>query len=216
MSTTRDDDATAAKPEPTPEPAATEKPAEPTMFGLPLMSFVKGGTSTSAHDKEVAGWRADDEKRRAEQDVQRKIASVPIEQGGAKMFSQQTGSPQDTAKVLLDYVNEAGEALILETKPIQCLADIIAGMNHSDPTDLAVVLLCPFCWNKGLPAGRCQMHALQSNRRWHLDSRTEGELIIFEGQPYRSAGKIMDSEPMTCGCGWRFRIHNNKVRTERK
>ncbi len=197
--------------------AAPADSGQGAFFGVPMASFVRhGGTTSGKHDNMVAEWRHEDEVRRKEQDEQRKIASVPVEFGGAKMYNRQTGSPQETAKVLLDYLNEAGEPLILETKPIQCLADIISGMNHNDPTDLALIILCPYCWNRGIPAGRCQIHALQSNRAWHLDLRGQGELLIFEGQPYRSAGIVMDSEPMKCGnCGWKIRVHRNKVYTEK-
>jgi hypothetical protein len=191
--------------------AAVATPEAPSVFGIPIASFVRGGTSTGANDKMVAEQRADDERRRNVLDREREIASVPIEQGGGRMYSHNMGTPQQHPVIKLTLVNPKGEIQFDKAKPIELLCDIISE-NEADPNDLAFIYMCPHCWNKGVPAGRCQYKVRQSNRKWSLDSKGHGDLVVFDGQVYRSAGTIAESERITCpGCHWQFRIDQNRV-----
>jgi len=181
--------------------------------------FVKGGTTSSRHDTYVHEQEADAERRRNEEDRIRKIASVPVEQGGGKLFSNYLtpnpeGLPVETLKILLHYLTPGGEQVYNKDKPLMCLADIIVGLDVANPTELTLVLVCPRCCER-MPQGQCQIQVRQTNRSWHLDTAKGGELIVFEGRPYRSAGTIMDSEKFTCPrCTWQAHIDKNRVHPE--
>jgi len=221
--TTKDDrvtaipDASAYLP-PEPPPAAP-----PMLFGLPLASFVRGGTPTMAHERAVAEQEADAEKRRDIAAEERRIARVPIDQGGGKMYQQRftatPGVPQ--AYVLLDYLTSRGEPMLYLGQPLQCLADLtISGEQigsdgfgaHSQEMTLHIV--CPACIARGMPQGQAQLTIRQSNKHWQLDTNGAGMPIIFENQAYSSAGRVVECERFRCPCGWAARIYNNKVRAE--
>ena len=194
-------------------------------FGVPIDMFVKGGTTSRRHDRMVAEEEADAERRRDEQAFMRHMASIPIEEGGARMYENRmalnpTGLPTESAKVELTYLRPSGEPEYNHGKPLKCLADIIVGMDPLKPEELTLIVVCPQCEQR-MPQGQCQIQIRQSNRNWYLDPRTAGELIAWEEQdelgrkrviPYRSAGRVMDGERFTCPrCDWSARIDNNRV-----
>jgi hypothetical protein len=175
--------------------------------------FVRGGTTSFGHDMLLQKSIAEADARRAEADEERGYVK-----DGAKVytnkFSRHGEAPQ--AYVLLDYMTDRGEPLYDHGVPVQCLADIQM-LDPLDPSNLTLTIVCPSCIARG-PKGSQQFSQLtiqQKNRGWHLDTRTTGELIMFEGRPYRSAGTVMDSEKIRCpDCGWTARIDKNKVRPQ--
>lgn len=185
-----------------------------TLFGRPLDMFVRGGTHTSGHDRMMAERVADAEHRRDVAAKERQLAAVPIEDGGAQMFTNNLAlNPQaEAASVLLKYCTPRGEVKTERGDELQCLADVLM----VSPTELGLVLVCPGCKARGDHLGECQLRILQSNRKWYLDTSKAGELIVFEGKPYRSAGEVMDCERFSCpNCGWAARIHKNMVIPDR-
>jgi len=203
--------------QPTASTANTEPappPEEPTIMGVPMTTFVRGGgTSTMANDKQIHEIEADANRRRAAQDKERQAAAIPIEDGGAKLYSHSAGTPQETAKVLLEYVTPGGEPWLVNGEPVQCLADVEVDTSSSDPSkNLMLRIVCPRCRAKDIPSGQCQLLVRQAHRKWFLDTRGQGEMLMFQGQPYYSAGLVMDSEKLTCpACQWTCRIDRNKV-----
>lgn len=205
-----------AKPPPD-APAAAEKtvsPESPYSAGPTLRApeaFVRGGTTSYAHDVALQQSIAEANQRRAEADKERGYVK-----DGARVYTNKLSEngqiPQ--AYVLLDYLTPKGEPLYDHGVPVQCLADIQM-LNPLEPSELTLTIVCPSCIARG-PKGSQQFSQLrirQTNRAWHLDTRTAGELIVFEGHAYRSAGMIMDSELIRCGnCGWAAHIDKNKVR----
>lgn len=182
-----------------------------TVMGLPMAMFMKGGrTPTHAHEMAVASAHADSEKRRDVADAERRIASVPIAQGGGKMLGGRLNTPDPIAAyVLLTYTNERREPLMFRGKPIDCLADIVEADG-----DLALMIFCLSCKKRDEPLDHCILRIFQKNRSWHLDTRTSGEMIFFDGALYRSAGTIMDSERFSCVCGWAAHIDRNQIVVE--
>lgn len=190
-------------------------------FPVPMMSWVKDGTTTTAGDNLIAKTEADAEKRRNEADREKQISKIPIEQGGGKQFTNHLTPYTDVPKayIKLEYVNAKGEVLR------ECLADLVVGTDVTGTeTDMSIILVCPKC-EKKRPQGQCQIQVRQSNRKWYLDFKTAGEFFLFEEwddesgrwvkNAYRSAGQICDSDKMTCPyCPWSFRIHKNKVYTD--
>lgn len=198
-----------------PSTQAPDAAPERKILGLPSAVYVKGGGATPSWEetKRIQREEADAEKRRDEQDQERRLAQIPVEQGGAKMYTRTAADPNSTPKVLLKYMTSRGEPRYEFGQPVECLADVIVPPDN--PDDLVLTIVCPQCKERGVPQGQCQLKIQQSNRSWHLDNRTAGELIVFDGQPYYSAGKIMDSERFTCPkCAWSARIHDSKIRPE--
>jgi len=216
-----------AAPTPEPAPAAPEEgPRE--IMGLPVDMFVKGGTTSMRHDRMVQQEEAEAERRRDEHDAMKRMAQVPVDQGGAMMFNNQLqpnpqGVPMETPKVELVYLTAGGEPEYNKGKPLKCLADILVGMDPAHPEELTLVLVCPSCETR-MPQGQCQIQLRQTNRKWELDTRAAGTLILWEEEvgnrkvvrTYRSAGVVMESERFTCPrCPWSARIDKNRVRPVR-
>jgi hypothetical protein len=198
-------------------PVPVTKPAsaspEPQVMGLPLGMFIKGGTTTIAHDNAVAEYKLDVARRRAVADQERAAAQRPVEEGGAIVHTNKlTDSPDaNVAHVLLKYLTPQGEQKYANGNEFQCLGDIVMVSE----TELALILVCPGCMERGMPMDLCQIKINQSNRKWELDTRKAGELIMFDDHPYRSAGEIMDCERFSCSqCGWAARIDKNRVWTQ--
>lgn len=212
----------------TQSPVATEKAVETNaeeaktpqkLFGLPMEVFVRGGSSTFANDKRVAELKADAERRRAIADRERALSMKPVEQGGAKMFTNHLtdNSSVDQAYVELQFLNKRGEPWYEFGEPVKCLADVVM----LSATELALVIACPSCKARGLPLDQCQLRIRQSNKSWELDTSKAGELILWmEGhnpdgtkiiKAYRSAGVVRESEKFRCDCGWSARISMNKI-----
>lgn len=191
-------------------PKAKEPPA-PTLMGLPLSMFVRGGTQTSGDAAQIAAFEADAEGRRNDDDESKRLARVPIAQGGAELRSLPMSSSPEAPKayVLLDYMMRGGGLRIFMGAPLRCLADIVV----LGPEELGLQLVCPKCVETR-PQGQAQILVRQSNRKWTLDVSKAGQLIIFEGNAYMSAGVVMDSERFSCTCGWQARISDSKVRPE--
>lgn len=195
----------------------------PKAFGVPLAMFVKGGTTTWAHDQEQQRLTMEAERRRAEADSERKIAAVPIEEGGAVIHGGPLGGREgEQAYVELFYLNARGEQHLEPGGiPLRCLADVV----QVGKSELAIVLVCVRCKERGVPLDRCQMRVRQTNRSWELSPKRRGDMIPWvekldaHGRPmvklYRSAGTIVESERFSCAqCGWVGRIYDNKVRPD--
>jgi hypothetical protein len=195
--------------------AAADAAAEKKIFGVPMATFVKGGTTTSAHDAMEAREWHEAEERRDLQDAEMRVAQKPIDQGGGQMYSSNFLNEQESkaaeAHVLLDFVNSKGEPLYEQGVPLQCLADITMATEPAFEGELVLMIMCPKCMER-TKAQNTILQIRQANRMWHLDERGRGELLVFEGQPYYSAGTVMDSERFTCArCTWSARIDNNKI-----
>lgn len=197
-----------------PSGPSEEAAPQPSIFGLPVAAYIKGGgTTTSAHDKRVMEIEADAERRRDQALAEKKLASAPIEEGGAKVFTHHLSSNANVEAgfVLLQYLTPKGDVRYENGEELQCLADV--HMLSAD--ELCLTLVCPSCKNRGIPQGQCQMRIRQKNKHFDLDVTKAGELIVFEGKPYRSAGVVRESDRFRCDqCGWAARIINNCVRPE--
>lgn len=210
-----DDKPTGASPVVEPEKTVSPEPESLFSAGPTLRApegFVRGGTTSFGHDVRLQQSIAEADARRRQADQERGLV-----QDGARVYTNKLSEhgqlPQ--AYVLLDYMTQKGESMCDQHgKPIQCLADIQM-MNPLDPSELTLTIVCEPCVARG-PRGvmqYSQMRIRQSNRGWHLDTRTAGELIVFDEHAYRSAGTVMDSDIIRCDtCGWAVRIDKNKVR----
>ena len=195
-------------PEQTTLPDPQESKASPN-YSL-AAAWVQGGTRTSLHDKEFAERKADAERRRNELDSQRKLASIPISQGGAKMYNTNFTDTYHP-RVIIRY----GEMEIL----CELVKDDISG-------DWLLTLTCPECVKSGAPEDSAQFHIRQGHRNWHIDTRDAGKPLTYEdtdfcsGRKFKgicvSAGVIKDTDTFRCPNVWcggvRYQIDNNIMR----
>lgn len=175
-----------------------------------IQTMVRGGTTSSAFDNELAEKMADAELRRAESAADRKVGEVPIEQGGGLVYENKLTDPQYSPRVLLKYVG-AGKEPLLEQ-----LCELVKDESTGDHL---LIFVCPECFRRGIPSGFAQCHARASHRAWHIDTREAGQVKSAKNTDklngvefYVSAGIIMDSDILRCdnvNCGGAFKIHRN-------
>lgn len=175
-----------------------------------LQVLVRGGTTTSAYDKELQQRMADAEVRRAEADADKKIGQVPIEQGGGLVFEHKLADPMTGPRVLIKYVGTTKEVLMEQ------LCELVEDDTSGDSM---FIFVCPECFRRGIPSGFCQCHVKAKHRAWHVDRRTAGQVLAAKNSDapggieyYTSAGEIMDTDVLRCdnvNCGSAFKIHRN-------
>jgi len=210
-----------------PAPAAQPTSAEPTFISEPNKigdafliggapdSFVKGGTTSSAHDALMAFRREEEERRRRVDDLEKqKVQEAGLHTGRAdELATRYSHSFTDHSEIAvacvpLFFMGAGGKEVELYGT-----ADIIIPNDPKFEGERVLVLFCPKCVGRGMLQSHCIIQVRQSNRRWFLDERKAGEMFIdCEGVPQRSAGAVMDSDRIVCGrCDWAAKIHNNRV-----
>lgn len=189
----------------------------PRPLGLPLDVFVKGGTTTARHDRKMAEMTADLKRRQAEADEDKRTARERgIHHGDVNdIASLQTHEFTDhpeisKAYVPLMYMSPNGKEV-----DMYGMGDIIMPQDPAFPDELALIIFCPKCRDRGLPAWDCIITIRQSNRSWFLDRRRAGELFVDpDGKPQYSAGLVCDGEKFHCPrCTWAASIDKNRVFT---
>lgn len=177
-----------------------------------LQIIVKGGTTSSAYDKERAQRAAASEANRDHQDKQMAAAAEGVsmtDQGftAAKLTSMRMmdkGSP----RVVLYYLRRD------KSVRQECVSEIVV-----TPDDSLFTLVCPKCLERGEPAGSAQIMVKQSHRKWSLDTRAAGDMVQLRDPdqvPFwvRICGTIDCSEPLRCsnlGCTWAVKIESMLV-----
>ena len=205
-------------PETASEPAPAERSESKSIMSLPLEVFVKGAaTTTMRHDRWVAQMNADVKKRQAEADADKRTAKEHgIGSGNlddiASLYSHEFTDHPEIAKayVPLAYMSPNGKEV-----DMYGMGDIIMVQDPQIPDELALIIFCPRCKEKGLPGWDCIITIRQANRFWALDRRTAGELFVDpDGVPQHSAGMVMDGEKFHCPrCTWAASIDRNRVWT---
>jgi hypothetical protein len=202
----------ACLPRPTDEPPAAEKPP----MGAPMQAVVRGGTHTMRSERLYHERFTDAERRRDQAESYQRLASIPVEQGGARMYSHNFSDHPDVPKayLLIRYANRYGAPV----SPGECLADIVVE-NWEKPNDLSLIFVCPGCYtDHHKSAGDCQIKMRMSNRWWALSPKP-GKIRWVEADGtvriYHSAGIITESEPFSCpDCHYRGRFANGWLREE--
>ena len=202
------------------------KPATKTItVGLNFQQsyVVGGGTPSSAEMNRREKAKADAERRRDELEQDKERARVPVDQGGAVMYTNRlkdTSEGTGDAKVLLRFVRINGGVREPihnhEGEIVQCLADIIMDAGEGGEIGgLGLIFVCPRCVQQGLSMDESQLLVRQSHRKWTLTSEGAGLPIAFDGQVYMSAGTVCESERLVCSrCKWACHIDKNDVVVE--
>lgn len=193
-----------------PAPSAFLSPEQ--MRNIAPQAIVRGGTTTTAYDNALAKSMADADKRRAADDADKKLAKVPVEQGGAMMFEREFAPRMTSPKVRLRYVGKTRETIMEQ------LCELVVD-DSSGREEHLLIFVCPECFRRGVPSGFAQCHVKASHRKWHVDTKEAGQIKAVRnsdapgGQEfYTNAGTIMDTDVLRCdntNCGCAFKIHNN-------
>lgn len=204
-------------------PVDREADTKPEGMAAPV-GYVKGGGAvlTGPYEKKMAEEWAASEASRAMRDEERRVAGIPIDAGGAVEHEHRLTTEEESmlpeAYVLLRFVDSKGEPIYMNGSAVEQRADIKAPDSPAWPGELMLLMFCPRCIQRGLlPVDHCIMQVRQSNRRWHLHPKGQGEMFFWrEGSeiiPYRSAGQICESEKIVCStCGWACHIDKNVVK----
>lgn len=183
--------------------------------GAPVapMVIMKGGTTSSAYDRQLAIEKAAGEQGRAHQAKQQRAAAFGA--GHTKdgfVHASLTSLPMfDTTspRVVLYYLN------VDKTVRQECVSEL-AVLGDGDTI---FTLVCPKCLERGVSAGQAQMMVRKSHRKWELDMRRQGEVIRLrdpDGKPFgvKICGTINMDETVRCAnahCTWAVRIADSKV-----
>ena len=168
--------------------------------------WCKGGTTTSRYDAEVARQHFDAEQRRKELDEDKRT----VREEGAKMFSHQFADALDEKVLLLFDDTKLGVRMEMLCELLQ---------EESDQT-YTLIMCCPDCIARGIPADAAQMRVSSLNRRWAIDTRNRGKLGHYTDawgrrQVFLRAGSITDTDILRCSgafCTFACRIDNDLIR----
>lgn len=178
-----------------------------------LTVIVKGGTTSSAYDKERAEQKRITELGRAQQDKQQAAAAF-----GTGMTSKGFTSAHLTSLRMMD---SGSPRLVLyylnRDKSIrqECVAELVMTPDG----DSLFTLVCPKCLERGEPHGSAQVMVRHSHRKFHLDQRKLGTVVMLDdpfGKPFqvRICGTVTCEETLRCsnvGCSWAVKIMDSKV-----
>lgn len=176
--------------------------------------FVKGGTTTAAHDQMVARQHADAERRRALSDLQHQaVREVPET---VKLYTHKLGSHQRDPVVVLKA----------EYQDKSLMDYIVCEISSQGPDELALTMVCMNCVRKlNRKVADSQLTIRSKHREFTLDMRTKeqgGQAMELwvnphpPGEVYTLAGEITTHGKITCpalGCYFRFVIDKNVIRS---
>jgi len=175
---------------------------------IPMTSFVRGGTVTSAYERDLQLKKADAERRRTEEENRRQTTLIDP---NARISTTKLGGTQSHAAIVLEIRNSDGKA----EEFIVCELTV----DRDDPSGIGLMLVvcCPSCAIR-YGSAEAQMTIRSRHRKFELDERRKGELWVNPNRPEEFvtlAGTIHLTEAVMCpglGCGRRFRIDNSVVR----
>lgn len=174
-------------------------------------AFVKGGTTSSAWDRQKARQYAESDARRAYQDRQRRAvkrgAQMPNVMAG--LLSKQLSHPANM-KVVLKY--KAPDSALDQ----DCICELIRHPVPDDPTKqgLILALVCPECTKRTGREDDAQCIIRSWVREFWLDERPGIYIDPLTGIQVNVAGTITTRDKVSCpalGCSWKFRIDNSEL-----
>ena len=181
------------------------------------MGFVRGGTTTSAYDAQLARQRADTEQRRRASDAQKQLARSHPDQ--SILRTRQLGGQATHASIVL-AIRHPKDTTILEWMVCEL-------SQQGEGGELALIMACPRCiLTLHRPTGESQITVLQSNRKFYFTpappkwNQARGHIWVNPKDPNEVvtiAGTVDLPEWCTCphlGCGWKFQIEDSVVRTK--
>ncbi len=185
--------------------------------GVPTV-IVKGGTTSSAYDNEMAKRRADAERRRAVQDEQAAVARRSgVSEGGfsiARLGSARMIT-QETPRLVLYYM--AADKTVRQ----ECKSEITFYEHPTKPgeMDMMFAMVCPRCLERGIAQGESQMLIKAAHRKFWIDEKLKGSVVALRDpwgnlDPVIICGTVTVQDTVRCAnynCNYAVRIHDSKV-----
>ena len=165
------------------------------------VTIMKGGTLSSREERNIQAFMLDTRERQKARDEERELAMrhrVSADETGGAGFAAETvhdlGQPGTSPVAFVGYKTGRGD----EVQYMQL--DVIAMTDNLGAIDETFVFVCPRCIERGYRSTMAQIHVRKSNRKWELDTRSQGELFIDEnsGKAYRLAGRVICEERCRC------------------
>jgi len=197
MSDDKTSSTTAPVPDPTPAPAER-------VIENPMLSWMRGGTVSSAYQQQLDQQKHEAEKARAVEDAKRNFA----EAGHAKQHKMVTGGNKQHAGIVLELRHPKDRTTVLDY--IECELHVLPDNS------LMLQMCCPDCYQRaGITAN---FHVRQSNRKFELNTKRAGEIWVNPKNPSHIvtlAGTINLTDRVKCpnlGCEKTFVIDESVLR----
>jgi len=163
------------------------------------VTIMRGATLSSREEQQNAEFMADTRRRWAERDADRALAQSNIQDGFAGEKVHDLGQPGTSAVAFVGYNIQNDEVQYMQV-------DVTMLMDDKGMPDMAFVFVCPGCIALGYHSTQCQVVVRNSNRKWTLDTKSQGECFVDEtdGRAYTLAGKVYCEQKCRCprpNCG---------------
>jgi hypothetical protein len=184
-----------------------------TVAGVPF-GIVKGGTTSSAYDAEVAKTEDDARRRRLVQDAMYAKAQGPKKPGESVRLGSNRLINESSPRLVLSYMKKD------KTVRQQAVSEIATSAIPDRPEEIEAnfTMVCPRCIDRGIPQGQAQMHIRDSHRKFWLDERKRGVVMVEYGwgekQAVLIAGTVTCEDVIRCSnhnCDFACRIDDSKV-----
>lgn len=218
--------------DPVPAPSAPANPYGPpehnpgAFISAPVpMMFMKGGTTSSKYDRDMAEMRQDAAKRQSEDAAERRQSvKMPEKAKGDEAAAQALrdsviGSAIAADKGISYNHDMTGRApvCIIEIRSkdnahhMFCQADLVVVEADGRPIP-ALIVVCPRCVERGVDQKFAQLTLRQDNRRWYLDEKWKGQTWVdpITNEPFLIAGVVELPDRAVCTntkCDFAFRIN---------
>lgn len=165
------------------------------------VTIMKGATLSSGEERYIQQFKQDSAQRHAIRDKERGLALqgnlAPDGKSGAGFAAEKVadlGQPGTNAVAVVGYKTGRGDEVVYMQ------LDVMMSQDPYGRPDMMLTLVCPRCVERGYPQGDSQCHIRQTNRRWYLDTKFQGEQFIDEnaGRVYTLAGKVYCEERFKC------------------
>jgi hypothetical protein len=177
--------------------------------------FVKGGTSSSSYDVELAKKRASAKERRSKQERMYQQAQTASSVGAVSRVGSHKMVTSESPKAVLYYLNRDGSIRQ------ECISEITTIQTNGE-LDLMFTLVCPRCLERGVGQDESNLMVKQSHRKWHLNQEIPAsKKFVMLTDPFGNplpvlvAGEITVENVIRCSnynCNWACRIDESKVR----
>jgi len=195
-----------------------EKDGGLTVAGCPI-TIVKGGTTTSRYDAEQSRRKLDADRRRAHTDRMYATRDHAIKQGDAARIGALRMVNEESPRLVLNYLNRD------KTIRQQALSEItlLPVAKKKNEWETTFTMVCPRCVERGVAQGEAQMHVRDSHRKFTLDERRKGEVVVVsfqydDGTKFQQAvliaGTVSVHDTVRCdnyNCDFACRIDDSNV-----
>lgn len=162
-------------------------------------TIMRGATLSTRETQQNAEFMEDTRRRWAQRDEESALARSSIQGGFAGEKVLDLGQPGTSAVAFVGYIIQGDEVQYMQL-------DVTMLMDDKGMPDMAFIFVCPGCIALGYPQTQAQVVVRNSNRKWTLDTRSQGETFVDEvsGRAYTLAGKVYCEQKCRCprnNCG---------------